>query len=268
MYRRLVYLTILVLVGALVGNASAELVGWWKFDEGSGPTAYDSAGDNDGTLMNGAQWTAGLIDGALSFDGAGDYVAIQNLHYDSTGEIDEITVCGWCKSSSSTRQFIASFDRSEYWRLSLKDDMGTGNVGWDTTDSSRVQSDLGTSTDYADGNWHHICGWFKKGASPNKKIFVDGNIVASTTAHGERSLGSGTTRYGFIGVGSEASSFNGNTGPNYYFVGDIDDVRIYDRALSAEEILGLCQEGFGGRAFNPNPVDGATSVGPDVVLSW
>ena len=60
-------------------NASllGGLVGWWKFDEGSGSVAYDSSGNgNDGNLMNGPTWTAGKIRGALSFDGMNDYVLI------------------------------------------------------------------------------------------------------------------------------------------------------------------------------------------------
>jgi hypothetical protein len=47
------------------------LVAHWKFDEGSGGTATDSAGTNNGTLVGDTTWTAGRIDGALSFDGNG-----------------------------------------------------------------------------------------------------------------------------------------------------------------------------------------------------
>jgi len=65
----------MALVG-LVAEATAadpNLVGWWKFDEGSGTIAYDSAGSNHGAIY-GAQWIASPIDGALSFDGVNDYV--------------------------------------------------------------------------------------------------------------------------------------------------------------------------------------------------
>jgi hypothetical protein len=53
-------------------NIEANLVSLWKFDEGSGGTAYDSASDNDGTIY-GASWTTGQIGGALDFDGSNDY---------------------------------------------------------------------------------------------------------------------------------------------------------------------------------------------------
>jgi hypothetical protein len=66
-----------VFCSAAAGNAN--LVGRWAFDEGSGTTAYNSAGENDGALINNPTWTTGQIGGALSFDGDGDYVYIGDL---------------------------------------------------------------------------------------------------------------------------------------------------------------------------------------------
>jgi hypothetical protein len=213
------------------------LVAYWPLDENAGTTAIDYANNYDGTLQGDASWsTQGRFGNALNLDGSSDYVAINNLVYNTAGQISEITVCAWVKSSSTSQQIIASFDRSEYWRLALVDDTGTGNVGWDTHDSAGTTHDLGTTLSYTDGSWHFICGWFKAGATPDKKIYVDGNVVAQANAHNGNNLGSGVTRYGFIGVGSEASSFNGTTGPNLWFNGLIDEVAIYDRALTDEEI--------------------------------
>ena len=56
------------------------LVGWWKFDEGSGTVAYDSSGNgNDCNLSGGPIWTAGKIGGALTFDGQDDYVLVKKI---------------------------------------------------------------------------------------------------------------------------------------------------------------------------------------------
>ena len=95
-----------------------------------------------------------------------------------------------------------------------------------------------------EGNWHHICGWFNKSSTVDKKIFVDGVMVASNSnSHSGRNLGTSdrTQHYGFIGWGSEASSFNGNGNvhQNDFMRGKIDDVRIYSRSLSDEEISAL-----------------------------
>ena len=120
---------------------------------------------------------------------------------------------------------------------------GTGsnnpNVGWDTTDSNNITNDLGSPNSYEDGNWHHICGWYKSSAVlDDKKIFVDGAKVAplsSSNAHSGRNLGTNrrAKQYGFIGWGSEAPRFdgNGNAHTTDYMIGNIDDVRIYSLSL-------------------------------------
>ena len=61
-----VYVFVLfVLVGFCTVEAEAGLLAWWKMDDGSGITAEDSAGDANGTLVNGPVWTTGVVDGAL-----------------------------------------------------------------------------------------------------------------------------------------------------------------------------------------------------------
>jgi hypothetical protein len=55
-------------------QSDPNLLAWWRFDETSGTTAKDSAGNYDGTLINGPTWTTGIIDGALQLDGVNDCV--------------------------------------------------------------------------------------------------------------------------------------------------------------------------------------------------
>ena len=79
MYKKLIYLTCLVFIVSMAGNASAELIAQWKLDDGSGTIAKDSAGGYDGTLMGNTSWVAeGKLGGALQFDGDGDYVDCGN----------------------------------------------------------------------------------------------------------------------------------------------------------------------------------------------
>ncbi len=173
----------------------------------------------------------------LRFDGSDDYLAIENFSYDTAGQLSGVTVCALVKSSSPDRQIIISFDGSEYWRLALKD--GTSvNAGWDTTDETGSTQNLRTDEAYDDGRWHLFCGWYEAGpASPNKHLYVDGESVASVRAHGGNNLGSGVTRFGFIGVGSEADVFDGSRGPTWYFNGEVAEVLVYHRALTDEERL-------------------------------
>jgi hypothetical protein len=80
MFKKLIYLVsfVLVLSLALAGTARAELVGWWRFDEGSGTTAYDFSGyGNEGTLQNGAEWGIGyLSNSSVQLDGDDDFVEV------------------------------------------------------------------------------------------------------------------------------------------------------------------------------------------------
>jgi len=193
----------------------------------------------------------GNAEKAYSFDG-NDWIALDK--YVTANSISEITVCAWVLSTDTTnKKFIISFDRSESYRLALKDG-GSTYVGWDTTDCNGTTDDLRTSGSYSYengqsytievGNWHHICGWFNKSSTVDKKIFVDGVMVASNSnSHSGRNLGTSerTGHYGFIGWGSEASSFNGNGNVHQddFMRGKIDDVRIYSRSLSDEEIRAL-----------------------------
>ena len=240
-----------------------NLLGWWKFDIGMGTTtAYDCSGHgNDGTIF-GATWTSpGPIgsDYCLGFDGTDDYIAIQNLSYSGTGYA-EATVCGWIRTTNGGDQVIASYDRNEFWRLEINGNAGgTGQIGWDVmTDTGQV--DHGSVTRVDDGQWHHVAGVFDNGAII---IYIDGKPEPSTT--GGTTFGSSATRYGFLGVGSEASGFDGSKGPANYFDGYMDDVRIYDCALSQTDIRKLAAPA---EAWIPSPYDGESSVPVTTPLQW
>ena len=187
----------------------------------------------------------GNVDNAFNFDG-NDYIALHK--YVTEDSISEITVCAWVLSTNtSNNKFIISFDRSESFRLALNDDVNSNPyVGWDTQDKggSTDTNDLGSPGSYENGKWHHICGWYKSSPTEvDKKIFVDGEDIEATNnnSHSGRKLGT-TTRYGYIGWGSEAETFNGNSPNNHqddFMIGKIDDVRIFSRSFSDEEIRAL-----------------------------
>jgi hypothetical protein len=150
----------------------------------------------------------------------------------------EVTVCAWIHTSDPNHQMIASFDRSEFWRLEINTDIADapvsdGQIGWHVmTNSGDQQVDYGSRTRVDDGQWHHVCGVFDNG---RLTIYIDGNPEPS--AVGAPTFGDEVTRFGFIGVGSEATEFNGIQGPFNNFNGDMDEVRIYDKALTQDEIL-------------------------------
>ncbi|MHC4229165.1 MAG: LamG domain-containing protein, partial [Planctomycetota bacterium] len=219
-----------------------------------GTNALDWSGhDNHGTLV-GPRWTVPgrLGDGAL--DLAGGYVAIRNLSYDDPNDT-AVTVCAWVRTSSSATQYIVSFDRDNYWRLEINGTgAGPGQVGWDVMTSSG-QVDYGSVTRVDDGAWHHLCGVFDNGRST---IYIDG--IAEPSATGGPTFGSGNTRFGFIGANSEATSFDGSRGGGSPVSGEIDDIRIYNTALTQDQII-LVMRGDPLLAWNPSPTDGSI---PDI----
>ena len=202
----------------------------WADQSGNGYDAAQSKADNMPTFV---PHTIGRKP-VIRFEG-NDYLAIRGFHYDIPGAVDQITICMLFRSTSSEKQILMSFDRSEYWRLSLRE-AESRYVGWDTADETGTVHNQETEGSYNDGRWHFLCVWFEAGASPDKGIRIDGEGIASDDAHGGGNIGTGETRYGFIGVGSEAGRFNGRRAPYYYFQGDIAEVAVYNRALEGSEL--------------------------------
>jgi hypothetical protein len=171
----------------------------------------------------------------LRFDGVDDYLAIENLQYTAAGEISGITLCALVRSSETEQpQIIASFDRDEWWRLALRDGDDL-EAAWDTRDSTGTIDNLRTNAVLADGRWHLICAWFDASSDPDKRIIVDSKEVTSSSNHSGNSLGQGNIRFGFIGTGSKAGTFDGTTGPDWHLRGDLAEFLIFHRALTDEE---------------------------------
>ncbi|MHC4169344.1 MAG: LamG domain-containing protein, partial [Planctomycetota bacterium] len=98
-----------------------------------------------------------------------------------------------------------------------------------------------------DGAWHHITGVYDNGLLT---IYIDG--AAEPSASGGPTYGSGNTRFGFIGANSEATGFAGSRGGGAPVAGEVDDIRIYHRALTQEEIA-MVMRGDPKLAGSPTP---------------
>jgi len=246
---------------AIAVHSDPDLVAWWTFDEGEGATALDWSGHGNHATLFGSRWVteAALGDRALKI---GTYAAIGNLSY-AASDMTAVTVTAWIRTIDALGQIILSFDRNEYYRLEIDGyGGGPGQVGWDVM-TSTGQVDHGSVTRVDDGNWHHVTGVFDNG---KLTIYIDGAPEPSAT--GGATFGSGNTRFGFIGANSEAVTFNGTRGGGSPLGGEVDDIRIYHRALIQEEIV-LLMRGDPRLAWAPSPSDDST---PDVdnttPLSW
>ena len=221
-------------------NLQKGLVGHWTLDAAasSNGTAYDSSAyDNHGTINSGVTVdSSGIVGDSFSFDGSASAYIGTGLFYNTT-TLSQVTVSAWYNSSSTADQIIAASDRNEYWRLGVGSDAEDG-VQWTVGSSDMVSSTSRSSLQ--DGSWHHIAGVFDANLTNDHKIYIDGQLDSEASFH-SGGIGSGNTSYTHIGIGSEASSKNGSTGPDDSMNGELDDVRVYHRGLSASEVSALYQ---------------------------
>lgn len=197
----------------------------------------DASGNANHAVQSAArrpQLVRGAIGGkpALRFDGVDDYLAIEQLNYAAAGVIDGLTLFALLRTTAPQAQALVSFDRSAYWSLELSD--GAGRLRWSTQPQAGGSHDLDAPGSLADGRWRLVCARFAAGATATKQLFIDGILVAEADAHLGQNVGSGATRFGFIGAPSQAATFNGAIGAEL-FRGEMAEIALYDRALTDGE---------------------------------
>jgi len=225
------------------------LIGWWTFSEPDGEIVEDWSGSgHDGVIRDGTRFIVNSDKPysncwkALQLDGVNDYVAIQNLYFNVANQLKEFTVLAVVRIPTTGGNWsILDFDRSEYFcccaGIPSGSISGEGDyVGFHTNASGYGIHDMWGSKIVRDGAWHVIVWRYNCYEQYDKKIWVDGVLDAQADAYPEGvGVGTGTTRYGFIGDGSEANTFDGGRN-NIYFEGDIGEVRFWDEALPESHI--------------------------------
>jgi len=194
---------------------------WHQFDEAKGTKAYDQSGmGNDGTLY-GPRWVRGISVYGLSFDGHDDYVeAPDRPSLDVTGAI---SVEAWIKKVTDTAyagivnkgpgDMDDGYMLREWSGGNIRFNIRLGGADYTATTPAPVST----------GEWHHLVGVYDRS---NVLLYVDG----------VKHVGSIYT--GDIGINAYPITIGYDTfSPLRHFHGLIDEVRIYSRALSQEEVL-------------------------------
>jgi hypothetical protein len=243
----LVYLLLLLSLVLTSVTAAAEsgLVGWWKLDEGSGTIARDSSGlGNDGTISAGATWIVGIMGGALQL-GNSSWVAINGVVNDITST--DITLSAWIKTTQANEgEVFAANDTGSGHPLMFG---VTGGTVFVYDGSTRpFGSPINNNT------WHMIT-YVRSGTTGT--IYVDGAQIATYTAG-----------YSFSTVARWSIGQEWDSNPSDFYVGAVDDARMYNRALAPAEILTVMKGGETSVASAPSPADKATDVPRDAVLGW
>ncbi len=205
----------------------------WAFDN----NANDSAGSNDGTTHGNPRYIDGKFDQAISLNGD-HYVDVGNpaeLNF-ATGDW---TVCAWVKTTQADDTFTIFANGGDNsggirYTLAVGETGGSGTIVLTTDDDAAKVQAVSSAGAVNDGQWHHVVGLRAGNAI---QVYVDGALYGTNTLPLDYDL-SGASQYNaYIGAITDNSDATGNT-LEKFFVGALDDVRIYNYALSPAEILG------------------------------
>jgi hypothetical protein len=207
---------------------SSGAAGYWTFDTANinGSVVLDSSGNNLNGLMANATSVPGVIGQALSFSGAGSYVATP----DSPGTelTHDLTIAGWVRTqnNSQIQDFIGKYDytgnETGYLLQVLPSGLVNLHLGGFNIQGAR---DVPDTTAINDGQWHHVA--VVIGLGQSILFYIDGRL-SSTAARPSFPAGTSATLY----FGTSPGAFNGLP-----FTGSLDDVQIYSRQLDSTEVL-------------------------------
>lgn len=217
------------------GVASAEapgLIGYWPFDEGSGSSVLDVSGNGNSGQINGATWTGGRVGKALSFNGSSNTV---DIHRSVVSTSASFSVAAWVQVANLNAFHTAvSQDGNNISGFFLQTTPGAGGqfafslVNSDSTSGTTIRAT--SSFTPALNTWYHLVGVYDA-SSGQSRLYVNGvlqstqSVPAPWSASGETVIGRG--------------KWNG--GATDFWSGLIDDVRIYNRALSNQDASNLYQ---------------------------
>jgi len=208
------------------------LVAYWNFDEGTGTMAADSSGNgNHGTLVNGTSWSTGIKGNALSFDGVAGNVIISDSS--SLGLSNSFTLSAWVFPTAAQNRFTAVMSKNSasdhtYFLYATSSNSycgGTGDplAGANITATQQVicgQSGLPLN------RWSHLVSSYD---GSNLNLYVNGSLSQNVPASGAIDIATGPLQIG--------ASYFGE-----YFQGSLDEVRVYNRALSPTEVHDVYQQ--------------------------
>ena len=236
----LIYLLVCNFAFAL-GQSDPNLIAWYKFDEGSGNIAYDATDNgNDAAISKTDKWDSGGIKSSNCLANLSLYSTLYVEVPSSTfTNIDkQITLSLWiwtdperlqgriCKGYDSTRSRILSL--SIYNSSSADKQYITAVMGADSAGNNDIRWWWGYQDYYYphQGSWHHLA-ITKDCENDVERIYYDGKMQASFTPVPAKTM-----------AGIETLKLFTNNGGNWsdYFRGKLDDIKIYDRALTSQEI--------------------------------
>ncbi|MBN2129381.1 MAG: discoidin domain-containing protein [Sedimentisphaerales bacterium] len=240
------------------------LVGYYPLDEGAGDVAHDMSGaGHDGTLHNGMTWISpAYLRGGVNCDGTAD-TRIELGTWNPAEGTGQLSLALWIRWAGGGGTYQGLIGKRDLWpdttmfQFQVRPENG-GTFRLETGSVAIVSP--GNTLNPLVQTWVHVAATFD---GTTARLYLDGQEVASG-AFSFYAAGEGSN----MGIGCVTGGGAGYSGNTEVFSGDMDEVCIYNRSLSVEEVT-LVMAGLGGdTASNPSPEDKATDVPRDAVLSW
>jgi regulation of enolase protein 1 (concanavalin A-like superfamily) len=226
--------------GPVWSFTTGTLIGWWTFDEGTGTIVHDYSGNgNDGSFgpEGTPQWVAGKFGGAIQLDGSDDYVEINAIANDMPTD-NNFTISAWIKQTTADEGNV----------IGANDSGGGHDFIFGTSSSGQLLIEADTVNNYGsglnNGQWRMIT-YVRNGATAT--LYIDGVQVGTETPSGNPA---GQTLWS---IGQEWDP----PSPSDEFLGAVDEVRFYRKALTADEVKALLR-GDPTMAGQPSPSNGST----------
>jgi hypothetical protein len=208
------------------------LVLHWTFDAAntSGTTETDTSNNGGaGSIAGNPTVVSGRINQAFTFNGVNSYVSMYAYGDKATEFNNSVTLSAWIATTNTSRTeaIISKFSAagSGYGYIFRTDAAGHLELAVGAEDLSAYPGSVVDTTTINDGNWHHVVAVVNIGR--NVQFFVDGKLSSTSTMY---TVANGD-QWSNLEVGSSSYVGYGN-----YFTGGIDDVQVYNRALSATEV--------------------------------
>ncbi|TKJ38607.1 MAG: hypothetical protein CEE38_02580 [Planctomycetes bacterium B3_Pla] len=262
MYKKLIcsFSAALVLGLVVTGPVKADLVGWWRFEEGSGDAANDSSGNgHNGTLLGAPEWGGGAegSGAALAF-GPEKCLGVDCGVFDPTDGMGQFSLALWAYWDG-TGTFQHFLTKSNGWgatTMMFQVELWGAHTNSTYTDRVGVSHQPAGSMEFSimpKNEWVHLT-WTFDGT--DLRVYLNGVDEVGPKPF---SIGPNIDAAVFIGVNYDGSRV---------FEGLLDEVRIYSHALSPVEVLSAMKGEAWPYAFGPSPEDGALNLDTWANLSW
>ena len=232
-----------------------DLLSYWELDETSGSVFSDTADGNEAECSgeNCPDFSIGKLEGGLDFNGTSDFLIVPDDPSLDWGAEDSFSIELWAQPDLCTTRNKVMIGRDDYisgsnhlhWWLGCKAS-GTPServATWNMLDSTHSGISLGGSTRLDDGSWHHLV-VIRDESTNSNYLYVDGVLEASGTYDYLADFSGNTP----LNIGYMAYNYT----PDYFYDGKLDEIAIFDRALSAAEVAEHYNAGLGMKLCREN----------------